>query len=613
MGGNVVNRGGLVQTRPGTKTLHCLSGERLQGGCCFALGPENFSLVSAVDGNIFFSNGDFSHVAQLKNVKFSNNARFIVFTKCLQSSYIDDKGRLQFFEQPKPVLIMQDGLSRAAYWDGSNSGHLDPTEDLDASKSDKNGTKIGLWSVWSNNRLWVSRGNQVFASDIGNPTKFTEAQYLNEARAFYMPGEVTGMIETPDQSGILVFTNTTTTFIQTSIQDRPQWLATPGFTSLIFPNIGCVAPLSPISQYGLVWWFSAKGVISFDAALRSNITSKVNYQDRQMVSSKAYIGPDMYGICAGTFENYLMFSVPSGSTYNRHTWVLDQSPTEYGEENSWSSIWTGWRPVQWDRSIVYGSEKAFFWSLDYDGNPRVWEAFLPDRKDNNCPITCWVQTKEHNFGLTVKKRFGYAQVTMKEVLGDVAVSVRYAGQKGAFNEIAQTKLCATEGQVYMDEIYGSNSSDNKYSTSRPQTRVFRTNDSPQGGDCDSCNVEAAYPTQIDWGFSLLVAWSGIAGLAEYRIYAYEESDDGQGECLQDEANPRVLAADGCSSASSEFVDSTPFTEYSATVTETVMDIISGLNVSSTKTATSVISQSDATTKASQAALLDLAWRLGTMY
>jgi hypothetical protein len=102
--------------------------------------------------------------------------------------------------------MMQDGVTRAAFWDGSISRHLNPTP---STLTDANGerltqvgldeTFIGLWMKWSGNRLWVSRDGMLFASDIGNPLKFTEAQYLNEGRAFYLPGECTGMIETPEQ------------------------------------------------------------------------------------------------------------------------------------------------------------------------------------------------------------------------------------------------------------------------------------------------------------------------------------------------------------------------------------------------------------------------------
>ena len=75
---------------------------------------------------------------------------------------------------------------------------------------------------WSNNRLWVSNRNQVFASDIGNPLKFTETQYLNEARAFYLASDCTGIVETPDRSGILCFTENDGTLILSSVEDRTQ-------------------------------------------------------------------------------------------------------------------------------------------------------------------------------------------------------------------------------------------------------------------------------------------------------------------------------------------------------------------------------------------------------
>src|SRR5664279_3368616 len=185
-------------------------------------------------------------------------------------------------------------------------------------------TKIGLWMAWSNNRLWVSRGNQVFASDIGNPLKFTEAQYLNEARAFYLPNECTGITPTPDNTGILCFTLYEGVFIKSSVQDRTQWLSQADgvMQNTMLPHTGCTSHRSLVTQYGLLWWFTKSGLINLNAAMRENASSKFEATDFEMFDSKYYMGTNLDSVCGVAHENFLLESVASGDKLNRHTWVL---------------------------------------------------------------------------------------------------------------------------------------------------------------------------------------------------------------------------------------------------------------------------------------------------
>ena len=628
---NTINRGGIVQTRPGSKTLFTMPQGILQGATLFAPTTGAPQLVFAVDGIVYVSAYPFRTYVPLLNIQFNKASRFVAWAVCLKSTDYDDAGNLYFIDNPYSVLIMQDGTTRAAYWDGTNSGHLNPTKStvIDPNSGEVvtqpglDSTPVGLWMKWSNNRLWVSRGNQIFASDIGNPMKFVDAQYLNEGRAFYLPEDCTGIGETTDLQGIVCFTNNTGTFLQTSIQDRTQWLSTPGFQKTILPNIGCTSHRSIVSQYGLVWWYSPKGMISQNDALAANITSKLDIQDNPMFNTKENMSWDLSGVAASSHENFILTSVPYGDKHNARTMVLDMAPVDdVGVQlQSWCGFWTGWRPVEWARGIVNGEERIFFASVDYDGKNRMWEAFTSPKTDNGLPITCWLATREHVFRQQVPnnnalqsdgreyKQFSYGQVDFREVVGNVSVKISIAGAKGAFQPLASKEVVATVGQVYSDQQYGPTT--NLIAGSAPQVRTVRTQQESDATDCNAACVESDWSGLIDKAFSMLIAWSGIAGVESYRIYVTPQPQSFNGTCEVDETGPHLINPEGCGSLT-EFVTGSPFTTYTSTASYAAVDPSTGRNVSFEATQESQLSQADADRKAAIAAKNYVLAQIGTI-
>lgn len=596
MGMNVAVRGGIVQTRPGSRSLFCLPDGNFQG--CTLFTPDNgvAQLVFAVNGNIYVSAAPFTSYRRLWNLQFSNTSKYIAWAVCLKSTDYDNSGVLYPLAQPYSVLVIQDGFTRAAYWDGSSSGHLNPGTPPFPDQTDVvpgyGETPVGLWMIWSGNRLWVSRGNQIFASDIGNPLKFTEGIYLNNGRAFNLSGPCTGMIEVPTDSagarGFIAFTDKDGTLFQSNIQNRSEWLNTPLFQNTILPNVGCVAPRSLVTQYGLNWWFGPRGFTNINTALRQNITSRIDYQDNEMFSSKAYLGPDLSGICASYYENYLMCSVPSGDVLNRHTWVLDQAPFD-GNANAWTGFWTGWRPIEWCRGLVNGSERVFFGSIDYDGKNRIWEAMLSDRTDNGCPITCYAQLRDHAAGNLDLKRYNWTKFFLSQIYGDVDLNVYVASTKGAYQLQKSYHLVASKGQIFPEVEY---SADGPLMTgNRVQSRIIRTPDSPEDSACNACGVESQEGNKIDYAFSHLLLWSGRMGLRAYQIHSYEEPDKESGDCAEDEVGPRTLNDAGCSGLK-VFVEGQVFEEYTG-VADGSYEQPNGATVYVQRSAVSPISQVNA--------------------
>ncbi len=600
---NIMVRGGLPQTRPGSRTAFTMPDGNLQGSTMFIPTAGMPQLVFAVDGLIYASEFPFRTYRRLPNLQFSPSSRFVSWCQTLKSTDYDGAGVITFLDNPYSVLIIQDDNTRAGYWDGTNSGHLNPTKSgtytsgTEVTSPGYDETPVGLWMCWSNNRLWLSKNNKIYASDIGNPLKFTETQYLNEWRAFVLPGNCTGIIETPDQQGILAFTDSVGVFILSSIQDRTQWTSTPGFQKTILPNIGCVSARSLVHQYGMIWWYSSRGMVNLNSALQINLTSRIDIQDNEMFSSKYNMSYDLSGIAGSFYENLVMMAIPNGDKYNTQTMVLDQAPFE-GNANAWCGYWSGWRPVEFCKGNISGSERIFVSSADYDGKNRMWEIMTDDKTDNGLPITCTVVTRPHLMGNRDYKIFRYAEIELEEVYGPTSVMISVAGLRGAYQRSGTKGVIATIGQVYADETYGYQS--HLIAGSRPQTRVIRTQDSSEPSDCNSACVESPILGLNDKAFSLMVTWSGIAGLSCYRIFTRPEPNTYAGDCETNETTPALLTTEGCG-VIGIFSEATPFETFTATRSFSAISPETLLPVSFTATQESAISQEDADRKAYMAA------------
>ncbi|HXC05567.1 MAG TPA: hypothetical protein VNZ86_12485, partial [Bacteroidia bacterium] len=124
---NVVNRGGMVQTRPGSLSKFTLPSGQIQGCTLFAPSGQIPALVFAVSGKIYVSLDPFDSFTQLNGIQFNPYSKFISWASCIQSTDYDPSGNLITLSTPKNILMIQDGSTRAAYWDGTNASHLNPT------------------------------------------------------------------------------------------------------------------------------------------------------------------------------------------------------------------------------------------------------------------------------------------------------------------------------------------------------------------------------------------------------------------------------------------------------------------------------------------------------
>lgn len=551
-GENVVHRGGVVRTRPGYREVFRLPDGNLQGMTYFRpIGGEGH-LIFAVNGNIYKSVYPFASYEPIPNIKMYQYAERVWFSSPTRSAQHNPDGTIQAIEPVRTLLVQDGDYTRAGYWDMTNSGHIDPTVTTDgAGNILQAGTPLGSVTAWSGDRLWVASGNKVYASDIADPYSFTENEYLAEGGFFLFDDDVTAMFDVSNTKTpyLFVFTKTKTYRLLSGLRDRAQWKSTLDFQAVVFPTIGCVSARSLVWKNGILWWMTVDGLTNFNAATAGEASSKMMPIDYPMLISKANTDANLTRAALGHYENFILCSVPYGDKYNAHTWVYDlgvAAGNESGTVESWAGIWTGTRPVAWTTGLFGETPRSYYVSKDFDGFNRLWEAFIPERKDAGEEISCFVETKTHiDFsekatGLD-RKRLVYAEVTMQDIQGEVDLEVLYAGVRGKYKSLGTWHLVATEGSPQ-----GGVSAD-AVSTYRPQQRVIRTPAVQEvDGTCTSCGLESNRHDWIDTGFSLLVRWTGRASLASYRMYADPIEEPSSGEAEYSETGTRILSGVICS-------------------------------------------------------------------
>ena len=567
---NAVCRGGILRTRPGFWSVFGMPCGQAQGSTLFKTSNGTTYLITAVNGSVYWSRQPFEYFYKFEGISFYKQAKFVNFQTCIQTTYRDANGDLQALAKPKPVLMMQDGFTRPAFFDGTDARHTYPILDKDNPANDEaNETPLGLWMAWVGNRLAVARGEQVFLSDYGNPLKFIEDNYLNEFPVFSMPETVTGMVQPAANSPLIVFGETTMTTLRVDIQVRSQWSQVADFQRTD-TNVGCIAGKSIVKSHGLVWWMSMSGLTNLNYALQLNNDSRFRYIDTPMSVSKIGMSPDRNTICAAKYENYLLFSVPSGHKKNTHTWVLDLNPVE-GGNYAWASYWTGIRPVEWATGRVNGDERIFALSADDDGVNRVWEAFRPERNDNGHPITAFVEFPRHAHGSKDLKRYRYSELHLDEVSGTADIGAFYAGTKSPYSQILSKRIIATHG---MFEVKPTVTQNDRMFDYRSQSRVIKTEEGHENDPLCMNDVETEFPAHIDRAFSTLVVWSGDLGISAIRQFIDDDTghDYYNGAVEDDEEGFKIVANNGCAGTDHDDIG-TAFEEYegAATVTMSCLD------------------------------------------
>ena len=574
-------RGGIAQTRPGQSMRLSLPPGNFQGGILF-LANKQFKaadettstqiygtngegveadelpyIVFAVNGKVYWSPFPLTQPQdwkpfQLTNVSLDPNVSQFCFTLATKSANISTGGDVSVTPSHR-VLFIQDGVNAPVYWDGSNTTGV---QDADI--------PIGFWMAYSGNRLWIANKNIVLASDLGDPTSWQERTTGSGRGDFSFTRPVTALVNYVGQNNdqkLYVFTDRSTYALASGIYDRTTWGTTANFQTILFPNVGCIAGKSIAFQAGQMWWFSQGGLVSADVAGNAYLSSQVLFKDVEMVRAKAYMAGNQTGICATSFENYLLYSIPYLEPLNSATMVMDWAvAAEMGSNRqpAWCGVWTGTRPVEWTTGIVDGQPRCFHFSVDYsatnDGSYiSLWESFTPNRVDSYLSINSdgtttelfnriysQVETGLLGDGMDYKQ-FVYAELECCEIGGTADVKASYRGSKGQYQSILDTRILAvTEDYQWQDTPFAPQVE--KFGFLNTQYRRLITESATRNAVAETC--ESYLTTDIDKGFSMLVEWCGEFGVETIRMFQDPWSERSTGVPNSKEKQSCLLAQDG---------------------------------------------------------------------
>lgn len=614
---NAVCKGGIWQTRPGFKSRLSLCkndesnfAEWWENAGNPPIHPQFFTIftptgsdpqaVFGVSGSVFTcpfnSDGTFGVVSQINGLSFDPTIQQLAWCSTVKSA--DIVSGLVTVVSPRNVLIIQDGASRAGYYDGVGAGHLNPqkfwkvTPDGDTLfQSGFNGTRVGLWMAWSGNRLWVESDGQVFSSDLNDPLHFTEETVLVNIPVFTFPGKITAMVDRGvsgvQQNLLFVFTATDTWTLWSGIQNRSQWITTSDFQRRVFAGVGCVAGKSPINHLGFLYWYSAYGLVSLDSLGTVTSSQFLPPIDTEVSYSKRLMSPDKTLVCSGSRDTYIFCSVPQGPTasngriYSNHTQVLDWAtvppPLRNGPYFStgtptWQGAWTGIRPIEWATATLFGQPRCFAMSMDFDNTIRIWESFQGNRCDNGGQISWTLVTKSHlvNDSVFEQSIFRHFRILFDQIYGNLDVVGMWKGLRGKYHELLTTTLTATPGSFLVNDISQTpitNTTDNE--SFRKQFRDIRSRDNRvPDTSCQSTNVEAPYNDGRDRAFSLMLSMKGVGAVLAYRIATDATPENTEGEVVAPETGIKELPSVNCpkyipgSPQSFVMVDSPPCDAFS---------------------------------------------------
>jgi hypothetical protein len=571
-GVNIVNRGGVVQTRPGKHRVISFCGRIAQGlHWCRTVDDQNYLLV-AIDGSVYWAPFPFLVWTKAANIALSATASRVWFCTGLQSINYDTSGNIVLLPTPINIVCIQDGTSTPCYWNAVDytNGQITAAS-IPGDAPHQKPMPVGTAMLWQDNYLWVASQHIVYASDLLYPQCFSQNDFLAEKTGFRFPRSVTNMIPSPVQ-GILVETDSSMHSLQSFIQDRTQWQTTQGFQSDVNLEVGLAAPFAIAYMHGMPWILTHRGMISYDRASNTTLSSVLLTQDGEMTRSKELLHQDIRHACMGVWENVLLLSVPASSPYNRHTWILDAGIAAKLNSNlgmCWAGIWTGTYPIQYASPIVTGVQHNYELAyssgylalnagdspspmadsgLPLQANIHLYENMIPNQIDDvESDISCSFETKAFILATDDYYRFVFAEFMLVHLRGVVNLQVYVSGVAGNYQPLFSTTLRADIGpwgnppDSVLYYVAGSGEAvpagtSTKFENYRSQVRHLRSSEfivhaSDDGAAC----TEIQRLDGIDKAFQLMIQWQGRLGIRQLKFFYDRQLQSGQGICPVNES------------------------------------------------------------------------------
>ena len=365
---------------------------RFQGVTKYVWGNEEYGIV-VMEGRIY------------RFIVVGNQYYYTELTMKQIGPYLDPQAVI-YFEQAENYLILQDGVSFPIIWNGMTLRYADYSIDK------KPEVPMGKMMKWSNGRLWVADGRNLYAGDIqGGPTSvitFSENIYMAGGVSFQFPDEITGMVNAPQLDSatgwgeLLIGTRNQFWAVNSEITDRSTWTDTL-MQKVIYTDIGCDSHYSMVNVSSDVYWRWNGQIWSFRNTHLATNPYYINLLVTSMRPASVEVSnftnkdrPDLSENCRGVYFDGRLYETcfHTEGTYGGVTAfgmvVLDffTTLTSNGQVGAgqapqspvWDGLYQGICPQGFLSMNVDGENRCFVFSNDQDGQNRIWEL----SRDNAC-------------------------------------------------------------------------------------------------------------------------------------------------------------------------------------------------------------------------------------
>lgn len=424
---------------------------------------------------------------------------------------------------------------------------------------------VGGPTVFTNGRLWVARGNQLFAGDLINSyensqIKFSEILYLTGGGAFSFDDEIVALAALPGvdtstgQGDLVVYTRKSVFAVRSYVYDRTQWQSTIGMQRFVFDGVGEVAPGTIAGTGNDLYFRAASGVMSYVQTLKDRSVSPATLSDS--TEAARVINSDTarwLRYSSGVFfdNRYLFTASPVvqnvnpqyGTGFNivgRSIISADLVPaTVKGEalDAAYDGEWTGLQVSKLVKGIFKEEEKCFAICSGTDGHNSLYEITLDaptdtDASGNFIPIQCGVEFRRMSFENPAEvKELIRADIGFSEIFGRQV-------SPGSGEELPSLQWTFSFRPDYFPNFFQIQSGEIEIQTANEIPLPANVPENLRPGylnvrtvkPSDSCVIASSRLARFGYLFQPKIEWVGSARLSLFRLHGSRKDISDLGEC-----------------------------------------------------------------------------------
>ena len=424
---------------------------------------------------------------------------------------------------------------------------------------------VGGPMVYGNGRLWVARGNELYAGDLVNSyrdaqLRFSEILYLTGGGAFAFDDTITalGILPGADtstgQGDLVVFTKKSVNAVRSYIYNRENWQSTVGMQRFVFDGVGEVSHESVLGTANDLYFRARSGVMSFQQTLKERTNAAVILSDSMEADRVLSFDTPRWlqYASAAFFDNrYLLsanpvvqrFDAQYGDGHNivhRSLVSADLAPASVkgkALDAAYDGEWTGLQISKLVVGAFKDQERCFALCCGTDGHNALYEITRDDPVDTDSSnesvqITSGIEFRRMAFDLPAEvKELIRADIGFSEIYGpNVTPSQSTPSPSLSWSFSFRPDYYPAFFNVQSGSVQVDTGNTNPITTNvplnlRPAYLNVRT-----VKPADSCVTVSGRLARFGYLFQPKLEWTGTARLSLFRLHGNRKDTSDLGEC-----------------------------------------------------------------------------------